>query len=725
MKYLDDTGLSYFWNKLKAKIASITHNDIAPVYSKEYTNIIGTANDQPGATFFFANVRPTTFYAPYFVKYRITADVTTQNNFKQYSEVEYYGSQTTLNYKIFNEYYSTSYRCYYYNTVAKLTSAGYTAGYSHVLGVDMRSAKNPTSSSYKRKYTIEILETKNCTVEMFDTMKKTSELPGTVDTHYTIVELNGYTQGLQETGDANDNTIPSGYCTTATATAAKVASCSNYSIANKSFLQVIMQYANTAEEALTLNVNSKGAKPIYINGVISSATNFDLPAGSYITTYLEDSREPNGAYYFRTDGKLSASITGDCSSAEMVNGHTVEKDVPSDAKFTDTTYQSKTAASGGTDVSLVTTGEKYTWNNKGTSNLTLGTTSSTAYRGDYGNTAYSHATDSSRLTTAKAKGLYKVASTAEGHIADLTAVQKSDITALGIPSTNTYTSAYCTTAAATAAKVASCSDYYRRVDSYIHIIMANGNSAAGELTLNINNTGVKPIAINGNPSSSSNYSLSAGSYIVYFDGNYYQFRTDNKLPANISGDARTVTGHYVDSDVPMNAVFTDTTYESKAAASGGTDVSLVTTGEKYNWNRLTTDLLNKLTYIGTSTAVSGTYTTAAWGEGTATNCTWTAPRDGKYIVYAYFKNHDDNNNQGKVYKQFQLRGTATREVANPILYQVGTGSTSSTDTSNAAIMGIQGSTFVTATTGQTIEPYIHTPVANIVWDVKIVGVYIG
>lgn len=31
---------------------------------------------------------------------------------------------------------------------------------------------------------------------------------------------------------------------------------------------------------------------------------------------------------------------------------------------TDTTYESKSAASGGTDVSLVTTGEKYTWNNK-------------------------------------------------------------------------------------------------------------------------------------------------------------------------------------------------------------------------------------------------------------------------------------------------------------------------------------------------------------------------
>lgn len=44
--------------------------------------------------------------------------------------------------------------------------------------------------------------------------------------------------------------------------------------------------------------------------------------------------------------------------------YTVEKSVPSDAVFTDTTYESKSAASGGTAVSLVTTGEKYTWNNK-------------------------------------------------------------------------------------------------------------------------------------------------------------------------------------------------------------------------------------------------------------------------------------------------------------------------------------------------------------------------
>lgn len=51
-------------------------------------------------------------------------------------------------------------------------------------------------------------------------------------------------------------------------------------------------------------------------------------------------------------------------NATTVNGKTVAVNVPADAKFTDTTYESKSAVSGGTDVSLCTTGEKYTWNNK-------------------------------------------------------------------------------------------------------------------------------------------------------------------------------------------------------------------------------------------------------------------------------------------------------------------------------------------------------------------------
>ena len=57
----------------------------------------------------------------------------------------------------------------------------------------------------------------------------------------------------------------------------------------------------------------------------------------------------------------------------------------------------------------------------------------------------------------------------------------------------------------------------------------------------------------------------------------------SSLPAN-GGNSQTVNNHTVLSDVPANAVFTDTTYESKTASSGGTAVSLCTTGEKYTWN---------------------------------------------------------------------------------------------------------------------------------------------
>lgn len=57
-------------------------------------------------------------------------------------------------------------------------------------------------------------------------------------------------------------------------------------------------------------------------------------------------------------------------NATSFNGHTINSDVPANAKFTDTTYESKAAASGGTALSLVTTGEKYAWNNKGSGTIT-------------------------------------------------------------------------------------------------------------------------------------------------------------------------------------------------------------------------------------------------------------------------------------------------------------------------------------------------------------------
>lgn len=68
--------------------------------------------------------------------------------------------------------------------------------------------------------------------------------------------------------------------------------------------------------------------------------------------------------------------------------------------------------------------------------LALGTTSSTAFRGDYGNVAYQHATAKG---SAFASGLYKITTNAQGHVIAATAVTKSDITALGIPGQDTNT----------------------------------------------------------------------------------------------------------------------------------------------------------------------------------------------------------------------------------------------------------------------------------------------
>jgi len=71
----------------------------------------------------------------------------------------------------------------------------------------------------------------------------------------------------------------------------------------------------------------------------------------------------------------------------------------------------------------------------GTSNLTLGSTSSTAYRGDYGAAAYKHAV--TNKGSAFSSGLYKITTNSEGHVTAAAAVEKSDITNLGIPGSDT------------------------------------------------------------------------------------------------------------------------------------------------------------------------------------------------------------------------------------------------------------------------------------------------
>ena len=68
----------------------------------------------------------------------------------------------------------------------------------------------------------------------------------------------------------------------------------------------------------------------------------------------------------------------------------------------------------------------------------------------------------------------------------------------------------------------------------------------------------------------------------------------------VAGSNVTLTPDATNDKVTIAA--TDTTYESKAAASGGTAVSLVTTGEKYTWNNKQNALTTQTAYSAKGTA---------------------------------------------------------------------------------------------------------------------------
>lgn len=105
-----------------------------------------------------------------------------------------------------------------------------------------------------------------------------------------------------------------------------------------------------------------------------------------------------------------------------------------------------------------------------------------------------------------------------------------------IDTNTTYyiTSVICTTSASTAAKVGTTSYYNLSNNRYFTVMLSQGNTTASALTLNINGNGAKPIYINGSASSSSNYTLPAGLYQVYYNGSGYYFRTDNVIQGTIT-----------------------------------------------------------------------------------------------------------------------------------------------------------------------------------------------
>ncbi len=131
---------------------------------------------------------------------------------------------------------------------------------------------------------------------------------------------------------------------------------------------------------------------------------------------------------------------------------------------------------------------------------------------------------------------------------------------------NTYTTAYCSTAAGTAAKAATMTGYTLTANRYTVITFTNANSAASALTLNINGKGAKPLYINGAASSSSNHTLAAGSYIVYYNGTNYYINNNGEIPRMIHSESPVSTSAVT--QVVSNAMIQDGAITFAKTATG-------------------------------------------------------------------------------------------------------------------------------------------------------------
>lgn len=103
--------------------------------------------------------------------------------------------------------------------------------------------------------------------------------------------------------------------------------------------------------------------------------------------------------------------------------------------------------------------------------------------------------------------------------------------------TQYYPSGYSTTGADKQTKQIACSSWTATPNSYLHILLTHANTYSGKLYFSINAVNTYEVWINGAVSSATNYSLPAGSYIIYFDGSAFQVRTDGIIPASVNGTA--------------------------------------------------------------------------------------------------------------------------------------------------------------------------------------------
>lgn len=252
-----------------------------------------------------------------------------------------------------------------------------------------------------------------------------------------------------------------GKCDTAAATAAKTVTIGGWDESVKdnvsgATVHIYFTNGNSASNP-TLNIDSQGAHKI-ITSADTSVGSFS--AGVYEFTLVPSNVAGDNTYRWLMQANVDWSNVSNKPSLDFIptsqkgansgvatldaNGKVPSSQLPS---YVDDVLEyaarSLFPSTGTSGIIYIDTSTNLTYRWSGSNyveispSLALGTTHATAAYGDEGATAYAHATDNGRLTTAASSGLYKISVTSEGHVGSATAVTKSDITALGIPAQDT------------------------------------------------------------------------------------------------------------------------------------------------------------------------------------------------------------------------------------------------------------------------------------------------
>lgn len=373
-------------------------------------------------------------------------------------------------------------------------------------------------------------------------------------------------QTIKVDGVTGATTSHYGTCGTAAGTAAKAVSVTGTPTLEAG-LRVIVKFTTTNSAASpTLNVNSLGAKSIYYRGSAITGSSNNILQANRVYEFVYDgtnwqlvgdintnsggtvtsvglTNATNGGLNVSGSpvtgsGSITVGHTNVLSSAQNtkdlypitfdINGHITSygEAINSLSQFTNdvgfTTNTGTVTSVGITNGGgLTVTGSPVT----GSGSITIGHTNTVTAGTDIGNNS---------TTTLLHNGTFIVpyfSYDTNGHI---TAASTKTLTLPDSGNTDNYGSVYVTTAGNTRAKIARVPWTYtlKKGNTFI-LYLQNSNtvttSGSTYVTLNINSTGAKQVRINGAAPTTSNWT--AGTYLCYYDGTYYQMYTE-KNPFN-------------------------------------------------------------------------------------------------------------------------------------------------------------------------------------------------